>query len=184
MARLGQAARRPATAAARQWARRRGGTTRHARSALRVHPPQRAGGFPQRTATGLTSSQGTDVTVIALISTNGDHAVSFARMGATIPAGTYPIRAVLASGATPPTSFFQGRYVVLQANGDMHFLADSGSVTITSDGSAVKGEFVLFASSYELWERPASIQLGSKAHVLGQGTAPVKITGSFDAVRH
>jgi hypothetical protein len=134
-------------------------------------------------ATGGTPGPGTPTMVIGLVGTNVRHAISFVWTGTTIPAGTYPIRAAFPSGATPPTSLFQGSYLVQQSDGDMQFLADSGSVTITSGGSSVIGEFVLFASSYQLWELPTSVQAGSPVHLLGQGTAPVKISGSFDAVR-
>jgi len=108
--------------------------------------------------------------------------ISLIRSGTELPAGTHRIgRIPLAS--PPAAPIFTAGYVVRRADGLQLFTADSGSVTITPSGNRLTGSFTIYASRYDVIPQPTREMVGQPITPIASGSAPVTISGTFDAAR-
>ena len=119
---------------------------------------------------------------IILASSDLKSTISMMRSGSELPAGTHRIgRIPNTTPAAPP--MFTGGYVIRDGDRLQFFVADSGTVTIDETGQRVKGSFTLYASHYDVIKRPTRADVGQKITPIASGTAPVTISGTFDAGR-
>jgi hypothetical protein len=138
--------------------------------------PQIAGEF--------TAPNGMTFAVIAMAGEDGEHTITLSRAGASLATGTFALKPELLRGGTLSTAGYLGVYTRRRSDGLQFYLADSGRVSITSVATRVTGTFELFANAYFLIP---PLQRGATGPVvvtpISRGTAPIHITGSFDAVR-
>jgi hypothetical protein len=108
--------------------------------------------------------------------------ISLSRAGSELPVGSHRIGRIpnTTPGVTP---MLTGSYVIREGENLRVFNADSGSVTITESGQRVRGSFTLYASQYAVMKAPTPAQIGQLITPISSGTAPLTITGSFDAGR-
>ena len=116
---------------------------------------------------------------VLLTSTGGGHLISFLRSGTEIPVGTHRV----AGSIEPSSPVFNGGYTVRRGTDSQMFMTDSGVVTITASGSRVSGSFTLYASNYKVYAPITPDMIGKPLVPLESGRTPVKLTGTFDAVR-
>ena len=128
----------------------------------------------------VTLSTGNTFSVIALMGEG--KTISFTRPGTDLPAGTHKL-GMIGVGAGIPTGGFSAGYAVRLSNGLQLFMADSGSITVAESGSRVAGSFVMYATEYQVLPIPTRDQVGKPITPLETGTAPLTISGTFDAVR-
>jgi hypothetical protein len=108
--------------------------------------------------------------------------ISLIRSGTELPAGTHRLgRDSRVEPGTVPT--FTAGYVVREGENLHIFMADSGSLTIAETGARVTGSFTLHVSRYSVMKAPTRDQIGQVITPIGSGTAPLTITGSFNAGR-
>ena len=138
-------------------------------------------GASRQFATQFTAPNGTTLSVIALLSSSGT-TISFTREGTALPLGTSTLGSIRVASA-PAVGRFSAAYVVRKSNGLQVSLADSGTITITGAGSRVTGTFVLHASEYQVLPFPTPGIVGQPITPLETGSAPITITGTFDAAR-
>jgi hypothetical protein len=131
----------------------------------------------------VTPPSGAPVTAIALLASDLSRSISLANVGASVAAGTYALR----GGYRPDTdqpgpALWLGGYSVRRAdNSTQHFLADSGTITITATSPRVTGTFVLHASRWTVMPPVSTLKVGQVLRDLESGVSPIRIEGSFQA---
>ena len=119
---------------------------------------------------------------IALAGSDLKTTISFTRAGTELPAGTHRIGRI--PNTTPSNvPMFTSGYVIRDGDRLQVFMADSGSVTIAEAGQRVKGSFTVYLSHYSVMPVPTREQVGQLIKPIASGTAPITITGTFDAGR-
>jgi hypothetical protein len=138
----------------------------------------------QGVATGLTLPVGTAGTAILLVDSGHNHFISLVREGG-LSVGTYSLHGHVGPNDGASTPVLYASYAQLQSADMQSFLADSGSVTITSVGNTIRGTFTLFASTFDVWPPlTLPLQVGSIVTPSQHGLSPLQITGSFEAAVH
>ena len=108
--------------------------------------------------------------------------ISLIRSGTELPAGTHRIGRIPTT--TPVTTpMFTAGYVIRDGDRLQIFMADSGSLTITETGQRVTGSFAIYANRYDVIKAPTRDQVGQVITPIASGTAPVRVSGTFDAGR-
>ena len=141
-----------------------------------------SGAWARESVISVTLPDAGTFSTIALAGADLATTISFTRAGTELPAGAHRIGRIPTT--TPSnTPMFTAAYIIRSGDRLQVYLADSGSVTITETGQRVKGSFTLYASDYSVIPVPTRDQVGQRITPISTGSAPVTISGEFDAGR-
>ena len=112
------------------------------------------------------------VSAISLSANNGANLISFSRPG-DLPIGTHKLG---------PSPDFSGAYSVRRDDGHQITFADSGTLTITENGSRVVGSFKFYASHAAVFP-PITSTTVFPVKATSYIDEKLTISGSFNAVR-
>jgi hypothetical protein len=141
-----------------------------------------SGSWAREVVVQVTLPQAGTFSSIVLAGSDLRSTISLSRAGSELPVGSHRIGRIpnTTPGATP---MLTGSYVIREGENLRVFSADSGSVTITESDRRVRGSFTLYANQYAVIKVPTPAQVGQLITPISSGTAPLVITGSFDAGR-
>lgn len=108
--------------------------------------------------------------------------IAFSRPGTELVSGSYRIEG-FNPNAPRSTGAFTAAYTRRTTDRMRIALADSGQLTITTDGDRVRGTFTFYTSDHDVVALPPRGQTGGVLTILEKGEAQVTVTGAFDAPR-
>jgi hypothetical protein len=140
------------------------------------------GSWEHETVVQVTLPNVGTVSGIVLVGSDLKSTISMIRSGTELPVGTYRLGRDLSlpPGSTP---LLTGGYTVHEGDNLRMVLADSGTLTIATTGERVTGSFAFYASRYNVVKVPTRDQIGQQLKPVASGTAPLTITGTFNAGR-